>query len=73
MECKKQILMVNPDNRLTWLKGHNYYQVVQPGQEQQAVFELDVISRADIRFRQRPFFSVSQFLLLGRGLSSLKQ
>jgi hypothetical protein len=26
MECKKQILMVNPDNRLTWLKGHNYYQ-----------------------------------------------
>jgi hypothetical protein len=27
MECKKQILMVNPDNRLTWLKGHNYYQI----------------------------------------------
>ncbi len=24
---QKQILMVNPDNRLTWLKGLNYYQV----------------------------------------------
>jgi len=34
MECKKQILMVNPDNRLTWLKGHNYYQVAPPDRQQ---------------------------------------
>jgi len=27
---QKQILMVNPDNRLTWLKGHNYYQAAEP-------------------------------------------
>jgi hypothetical protein len=40
MECKKQILMVNPDNRLTWLKGHNYYQVAKADRSALAPLQL---------------------------------